>query len=309
MSYSWMPIIGNFEKKGEEITFYGGMDKDPITGKEFPKVGNYICEKVFGGGAIEAIVSFPKLPSVVACGIMFCFDTEQRYFVTASISLREEGNFAFALQHFDQKWTSHAFAGSKSAIREKEEYRIKVAVEGSAVEFFVNNVSVIKKNLPFQLPQKQVGLWCQGSEEIKVKDYKVTDSDAKAFIIMQFSTPYDELFEDVIEPICRKRNIKAIRADKTYGPGHILSDIMQEIFSAKFIIAEITPPNQNVFFEVGYAHAMKKPIIFIAEKGKDLPFDVSGFRVQFYENSIRGKKDIELGLEKNIDAILAGPFA
>ena len=43
---------------------------------------------------------------------------------------------------------------------------------------------------------------------------------------------------------------------------------MQEIFSAKFIIAEITPENQNVFFEVGYAHAMRKPIIFIAEKGK-----------------------------------------
>ena len=117
------------------------------------------------------------------------------------------------------------------------------------------------------------------------------------------------MFRDVIEPVCKEKKIKALRADEKYGPGHILSDIMQEIYLAKFIIAEITPPNQNVFFEVGFAHAMRKPIIFIAERGKELPFDVSGFRVLFYENSIAGKNEIEDGLKKNINAILAGSFA
>ncbi|OGW81339.1 MAG: hypothetical protein A3C47_06705 [Omnitrophica bacterium RIFCSPHIGHO2_02_FULL_51_18] len=60
-----------------------------------------------------------------------------------------------------------------------------------------------------------------------------------------------------------------------------------------------------MFYEVGFASAVGKPIIFIAEKRKVLPFDVSGFRVLFYENSIRGKKDFEDGLRKNIDSILS----
>jgi hypothetical protein len=54
---------------------------------------------------------------------------------------------------------------------------------------------------------------------------------------------------------------------------------------------------------------MRKPIIFIAEKGKELPFDVSGFRVLFYENSIRGKKEVQENLSRNIDAIFSSPFS
>ena len=114
----------------------------------------------------------------------------------------------------------------------------------------------------------------------------------------------NELYSDVIKPICEENEVISIRADQTYGPGHIMADIINQINASKFVIAEITPPNQNVFFEVGYAFAIGKPIIFIAEKGKVLPFDVSGFRVLFYENSIRGKKNIEDGLRKNIAAIL-----
>jgi nucleoside 2-deoxyribosyltransferase len=64
-----------------------------------------------------------------------------------------------------------------------------------------------------------------------------------------------------------------------------------EIDPAKVVIAEITVPNQNVFYELGYAHALNKPTILLAEKGRELPFDVHGYRCLFYENSIGGKKD------------------
>lgn len=309
MSNNWISVLGEFEQSNGEITFRGKGQKDPVIGKEFPAIGNYICDHNFSGGELSAIVKFPKLTKdIAACGIMFCYDTDQRYFVVATIGVREGAESAFELQHFDKKWTLHDFAGHKSSIKANEEYKLKVKVEGSTVEVCINNVSVIRKNLPFQLPRKQVGLWCQGVNDIVIKDFLIKETPAKAFVIMQFSAPYNELFEDVIKPLCKEKNIIATRADESYGPGYILSDIMSDIYSAKFIIAEITPSNQNVFFEVGYAHAMKKPIIFIAEKGKELPFDVSGFRALFYENSIRGKKDILDGLRKNIDAILSGPF-
>ena len=91
-----------------------------------------------------------------------------------------------------------------------------------------------------------------------------------------------------------------------FRPGIILEDIVRGIVESKVIIAEITPPNQNVFYELGYAHALRKPAILLAEEGKALPFDISGYRCLFYENSIGGKRRIEEGLAKHLNAILHG---
>jgi predicted acetyltransferase len=120
---------------------------------------------------------------------------------------------------------------------------------------------------------------------------------------MQFTPPYNELFSNVIAPVCQDLGLIAVRADETYGPGLIIADIVRDITEAKVIIAEITPANPNVYYEVGYAHALNKPTILIAEKPTQLPFDVSPFRVLFYENTIGGKAKIEAGLRKHLEAI------
>jgi nucleoside 2-deoxyribosyltransferase len=49
----------------------------------------------------------------------------------------------------------------------------------------------------------------------------------------------------------------------------ILHDVAQGIVDARVIVAEITPPNQNVFYELGYAHALGKPTILLAEREKN----------------------------------------
>ena len=36
---------------------------------------------------------------------------------------------------------------------------------------------------------------------------------------------------------------------------------------AKVVIAEITAPNQNVYYEIGFAHALNKPTILLAQHG------------------------------------------
>jgi nucleoside 2-deoxyribosyltransferase len=59
-----------------------------------------------------------------------------------------------------------------------------------------------------------------------------------------------------------------------------------------------------VFYELGYAHALRKPTILLADSSKDLPFDVRGYRCIFYENSIGGKRKVEEQLRKHLEAIL-----
>lgn len=87
-------------------------------------------------------------------------------------------------------------------------------------------------------------------------------------------------------------------------PGIIFRDIQRTIQDAKVIIAEITAPNQNVYYEVGYADALNKPIILLAQRGKELPFDIRSYRVIFYDDSIGGKPAVEKSLREYLGAIL-----
>jgi hypothetical protein len=70
------------------------------------------------------------------------------------------------------------------------------------------------------------------------------------------------------------------------------------------VIAEITPLNANVFYEVGYADALNKPLIILAQSGTTLPFDIRGYRVVFYEDVIGGEVKLAESLRKQLRVIL-----
>jgi nucleoside 2-deoxyribosyltransferase len=101
--------------------------------------------------------------------------------------------------------------------------------------------------------------------------------------------------------------LRVYRVDEVYRPGIILQDIITGIAESEVIVAEITPPNANVFYELGYAHALSKPTILLAERGKELPFDIKSYRCIFYDNTIRGKKEVELNLRRHLASILQEP--
>ena len=89
-----------------------------------------------------------------------------------------------------------------------------------------------------------------------------------------------------------------VRVDQLTGPGIIFEDIKREIAEFKVVIAEITAPNQNVFYELGYAHALNKPTILLARRGRELPFDIRSYRVIFYDDTIGGKPEVERNLDE-----------
>jgi nucleoside 2-deoxyribosyltransferase len=69
------------------------------------------------------------------------------------------------------------------------------------------------------------------------------------------------------------------------------------------VIAEITPANPNVFYELGYAQALGKPTILLAQRGGTLPFDIRSFRVVYYDDTIGGKTRVEQDLARHLEAI------
>jgi hypothetical protein len=125
---------------------------------------------------------------------------------------------------------------------------------------------------------------------------------------MAFTSPFNEIYADVIRRACTDFGLQPIRADEVFGPGLIIEDISSQLERSRIVIADITPKNPKVYFEVGYAQAARNPIILLAEKGTQLPFDVSGFRTLFYENSIYGRTRFDQGPRNHLAAII-GPGA
>jgi hypothetical protein len=63
-------------------------------------------------------------------------------------------------------------------------------------------------------------------------------------------------------------------------------------------------PEPKLFYELGYAHALDKPTILLAQRDAELPFDIRSYRVIFYENSIGGKALVEESLPRHLSSIL-----
>jgi hypothetical protein len=301
----WMVIEGDFDFKKQQIVFVGA--ETPYTDKQGQermgnKIGLAVNNQEFAGGKISAKIEFTKIQENNSCEILFYFDPEKRWFVSAGLG--GAPGQGFFIRHWDGQWTVHASGGSKSSLLAKQNYDLAITYHGSQVTLAINEVDVLSVNLPFSPPPSQTGIQCIDCDNIKISDFSVKTTPGKAFVVMQFSSPYNEIYEDVIKTVCLEFGVEARRADETYSPGLILADIVEKITESEFVIAEITPANPNVYYEVGYAHAINKPIILLVDSDiEKLPFDISGFRALFYENTIAGKSKFEEKLRKHISVI------
>lgn len=217
--------------------------------------------------------------------------------------------YAYVIDEFTpgRGWHPVRATGAGSQIRTEKAQLLEVSVSGQRVSLSVEGVRVLEDSVPFPLQGDQVGLFAWGEHEVTFKDFTIRGDKPRVFVVMQFGEPYDFLYRDVILPVTRKLEFEAFRADDVFHPGIILQDIIRGIVESDVVIADITAVNANVFYELGYAHAMQKPTILLADRGVEkLPFDISGYRVVYYSDTIHGKGDITSALEKHLESIRSG---
>ncbi len=315
MAYRWVPIMGTVRTEGERIVFPGqqlGAKDDqtdvPDGQKKTLPMGLVICDQTFTGGTITASVQFSKLTPRTNCEVVLFYDPANRYNLNAGLT--SERNALYTIRHFDSKWTYHAATGDGDSLEVNRTYKLAATLRGSVATLAVDGVDVLKSTLPFILPQSQVGLWFLGDGDITVSDYSIQNELPRAFVVMPFAEPYDTVHGEVIQKVCVQAGVDPIRGDERVGPGMILTDIIRDISDCNLLIVDITPTgegkfNPNVFYELGYAHALNKRAILLARKGTTLPFDISAFRTVFYEDSIGGKSALENALRVHIEATLS----
>ncbi len=103
------------------------------------------------------------------------------------------------------------------------------------------------------------------------------------FVMMSFSDPTGSYYKTIYEPAITKAGLRPIRADDDmFSTGKIVDQIWSGIQSSKVLVAELTGRNPNVFYELGLAHALQKPVVLVSATEKDVPFDVQHIRIIYY---------------------------
>lgn len=129
-------------------------------------------------------------------------------------------------------------------------------------------------------------------------EYSATSAELK--------TRYSDLIKEAIEKAFP--GLDVTRADEVSMPGSISSDIVARIIHSDFVIADVTYPNPNVFYELGLRHASRSGTIIIRDRsGPRVPFDISHLRYIEYDNTPTGLKELSLKLKEYFDFFEANP--
>lgn len=111
------------------------------------------------------------------------------------------------------------------------------------------------------------------------------------FMISPFGYPFDEIFKYGIRPeIVEIRGMNIHRADLALQLGYVMCQrICRKIIESEYVVADLSVPNANVYYELGLSLSMKKKIICIANShsNNDYRFNLSSHESYYIEyNSI-----------------------
>ena len=137
------------------------------------------------------------------------------------------------------------------------------------------------------------------------KEVKTVASDT-CFVMMPYAAPHGAYYSKVYEPAIEKAGLTAVRADADlFGTGKIMDQIWAGINSASVLVAELTTRNPNVYYELGLAHALKKPVVLVSSNEEDVPFDLQHIRVIYYDvmDPFWGQKLLDKVAENILSAI------
>jgi nucleoside 2-deoxyribosyltransferase len=147
--------------------------------------------------------------------------------------------------------------------------------------------------------------------EYEARDATVTRPEQKtslrkgyAFVAMAMDVNNLAL-EDILDAIkagAANCKVTAERIDEAQSNERITDRTLDSIGQAGFVIVDLTYDRPNVYYEAGYAQALKKTPVYLAKQGTEIHFDVKDYPVIFYSNL----RSLRSSLAERLTAIISG---
>jgi hypothetical protein len=168
---------------------------------------------------------------------------------------------------------------------------------GRIQEFHVESLKEITRPTGILIWKADVFEDSQNETEQIVSDFQVSTISASTtlnpyrtgFVARPYSTPF-HLIGKVIADAFEKRRIKAAVYEHTPGSGLVMAEMLAQISSSHFGVADISSLSPNVIFELGALIAANKPVIILRDSDDNLkvPFDITGYQCYRYQVSGNG---------------------
>ena len=97
---------------------------------------------------------------------------------------------------------------------------------------------------------------------------------------------FDAFYNLILRPLAQQAGFEVKRVDEIVEVGTVTDQAFRLLYSADVVVADVSAPNSNVYYELGVRQAISSgPTILIAVDNTALPFDISSQRVLFYSRS------------------------
>jgi hypothetical protein len=119
----------------------------------------------------------------------------------------------------------------------------------------------------------------------------VTDVDVRvdypqAFVVMPFRESWsDRVYSELIEPAVKSAGFECLRGDTIVRVGDLNTNLWRAMLKAGVVIADVSAPNVNVFYELGLADALGKNVFVVKQSGAPIAADIGGAHYYEYDLS------------------------
>jgi hypothetical protein len=108
--------------------------------------------------------------------------------------------------------------------------------------------------------------------------------DINVFAAMPFAEEYEDVFFVAMAYAAEQAHAVVRRTDQEPFEGDVVGRIHTLIEQSTAVIADLSEAKPNVMYEIGYAHALRRPTVAICSTPlEDLPFDVRNWNVLPYK--------------------------
>ena len=136
----------------------------------------------------------------------------------------------------------------------------------------------------------------------------INQESLKGFVAMRFSDNLKDIFENGIQVGIESAGYKPLRIDRKDHNNKICDEIIAEIRSSRFIVADLTGQDQGVYFEAGFAMGLNIPVFWTCKKDdfQNMHFDIRQYNCILWENVDELKENLR---NRIIAAIGKGPLS
>jgi hypothetical protein len=127
------------------------------------------------------------------------------------------------------------------------------------------------------------------------------------FVVMPFRPELNYFYLYLQRYLKDKHGLKVERGDHQILTKAIMEKVRDQIVEADLLLGDVTSGNPNVFYEIGLAHAIGKPVIFLTQDPPaNAPVDIRQF--EFIHYDLQRHEEFLSKLDNAIKNIFVGNY-